>query len=290
MTNPLIAARDEFAARHPERREVLNARDWGVIDSGSGGAGGGDRPALLLIPGTLGRADIFWQQIAALAPHLRVIAVSYPASGGIADWAGDLCALLDARGIGRAAVLGSSLGGYLAQYLAGAHPDRVSHLFAANTLDSAAGVASRQPYAQDLDHAPIADLRAGFQGAMQAWGQAHPEQIDMVEFLLAEVGGRIPEAEMRARLNALKRGPELPPVGLPPGALTVIDAADDPLIPPPMRAAVRARMPGAAGFRFLWGGHFPYVLRPGLYSGLILARLGLAPLVAGWTGEGEFQA
>ncbi len=276
MTNPLITARDAFATRLPEARETLSGRDWGVIDTAGPG------PALLLIPGTLGRADIFWQQIETLAPHARVIAVSYPASGGIEDWAGDLCAMLDARGIDRAAVLGSSLGGYLAQFIAGAHPARVSHLFAANTLHSVQGIAERQPYAQDLDHAPIEALRAGFLNALQGWGQAHPDQADLVAFLAAEVAGRIPEAEMRARLNALKRGPELPPVTLQAAALTVIDAADDPLIPPPMRTAVRARLPGAAGYRFLRGGHFPYVLRPALYANLIATRLGLAKPDAAW--------
>ena len=281
MTNPLMDARDAFAARHPEAREMLGGRDWGVID------GGGEGPALLLIPGTLGRADIFWQQIEALAPQLRVIAVSYPAAGGIAEWAGDLAALLMARGIERAAVLGSSLGGYLAQYLAAVQPERVAHLFAANTLHSVQGIDARQPYAQDLDTAPIEALRAGFLDAMRAWGQAQPDQADLVEFLMREVDGRIPEGELRARLNALKRGPELPAMPLPAAAITVIDAADDPLIPPPMRAAVRARLPGAAGFHFLWGGHFPYVLRPALYSNLIAARLGLAPLDSAWTAEGE---
>lgn len=284
MTNLLIQARDAFAARHPESRESLNSRYWGVIDTG------GDGPALLLIPGTLGRADIFWQQITALAPRLRVVAVSYPDAGGISDWADDLVALLDARGLGSAAVLGSSLGGYLGQYMAEMHPGRISHLFAANTLDTVAGIDTRQPYAQDLDNAPIDALRAGFLNAMRAWGEAQPDQADLVDFLIAEVGGRIPEGEMRARLNALKRGPELPPATLAGQAMTVIDAADDPLIPPPMRAAVRARLPGATCYRFLWGGHFPYVLRPDLYTGLIAARLGLMPLAADWAGTPELEA
>lgn len=288
MTNTLIAARDAFAARHPEARETVNARDWGVVDTG--GDSGAERPALLLIPGTLGRADIFWQQIDALAAQARVIAVSYPASGGIAEWAEDLCALLDTRGIDKAAVLGSSLGGYLAQYMAGMHPARVSHLFAANTLHSLQGIETRPPYSADLDAAPIAVLRAGFLDAMRAWGQAQPDQIELVDFLIAEVGGRIPEGEMRARLNALKRGPELPPVSLAPSALSVIDAEDDPLIPPPMRAAVRARLPGAAGFGFRWGGHFPYVLRPDLYTNLVAARLGLAALDASWIGKEDREA
>ena len=41
MTNPLISARDGFAAAHPEERVTLNTRDWGVIDAGTG-------PVLLL--------------------------------------------------------------------------------------------------------------------------------------------------------------------------------------------------------------------------------------------------
>ena len=118
---------------------------------------------------------------------------------------------------------------------------------------------------------------------MQAWGESHPDQADLVEFLLAEVGGRITEGEMRARLAALKHGPELPAITLPGAALTSIESTDDPLIPPPMRDAVRARLPGVTGFRFLWGGHFPYVLRPQLYTNLIAARLGLEPLAPEWT-------
>lgn len=284
MTNPLIAARDAFATKHPETRISLNGRDWGLIDTGAGSQ------TLLLIPGTLGRADIFWQQIEALVPHLRVLAVSYPDAGGIADWCADLLALLDEKGIEQAAVLGSSLGGYLAQYIAGQAPARVSHLFAANTLHSVEGLETRPPYSADLANAPIETLRAGFSMAMAAWGESHPDQADLVEFLLAEVGGRILEGEMRARLSALKHGPELPAISLPGAALTTIESTDDPLIPPPMRDAVRARLPGAAGFRFLWGGHFPYVLRPQLYTNLIAARLGLEPLAPEWTMNEVLEA
>lgn len=283
MTNPLIAARDAFAAAHPEAREVIHGREWGVVDTGGAG------PVLLLIPGTLGRGDIFWQQIAALSPELRVIAVTYPATGGVADWAGDLDALCAARGLGPVAVLGSSLGGFVAQYLAGTCPDRVGHLFAANTLHSVEGVATRQPYASDLHHGPIETLREGFGTGLRAWAQAHPDQADLIELLLAEVGGRIPEPELRRRLLGLKEGPVLPPCPLPPDRVTTIQSDDDPLIPPPMRDAVRARVAPGAAFRFLWGGHFPYVTRPDAYVALIRERMGLAPRT-GWTNGAEPQA
>lgn len=283
MTQTLIAARDAFALRHPEARFIHQGRDWGVIDTGGPG------PVLLLIPGTLGRADIFFHQIAALAPDLRIIAVSHPAGGALAEWVADLAALLDARGVGQAAVLGSSLGGYLAQMLVGLHPDRVRHLFAANTLPTVRGLDGRPPYSSDIWAAPIDELRAGFGRGLTAWAATHPEQAGIVALLMAEVGGRIPEPELRARLDVLKRAPELPACPLPPARITVIDAADDPLIPPEWRAAVRARLNPGAAFGFVTGGHFPYLARPDLYTALIAARLGLAPLPAAW-GPGPEHA
>ena len=54
-------------------------------------------------------------------------------SFGVADMAGDIVAMLDAAGIGRAHVLGASLGGMVAQELAIRHPERVDGLVLACT-------------------------------------------------------------------------------------------------------------------------------------------------------------
>ncbi len=285
MTNALMTARDAFLIRHPESRVTLDGRDWGVIDTGGSG------PAFVFLPGTLGRADVFFAQIAALARYRRVLAVSYPDSGGVPEWSPSLTGLLDARGIDQTAVLGSSLGGYLAQYFAATQPGRVSHLFAANTLHDTALARSRPPYSSDLWAAPIEELRAGFALSMNALKAAHPELTDMVDFLLAEAGGRILEGELRARLDAIKTGPVLPPLSNAAATATVIESLDDPLIPPPMREAVRARNAPAPAFRFLWGGHFPYLLRADLYANLLLARLGHVPLSDEWIEQdGVFAA
>ncbi len=285
MPNALMKSRDAFLARHPEIRIALDGRDWGLIDTGGAGE------VVLFLPGTLGRADVFFQQIDALAPHMRVLAVSYPASGGVVEWSASLVTLLDRLGIARVAVLGSSLGGYLAQYFAGTNPGRVRHMFAANTLHAVDEAARMLPYSLDLWASPIADLRAGFSRGMTAWLQAHPDHADMVDLLLTEAGGRILEPELRARLEAIKTGPVLPPLANTAANATVIESADDPLIPAPMRAAVRARNAPAPAFRFGWGGHFPYLIRPDLYSGLLLARLGIAPMPAEWVqADGLFTA
>lgn len=284
MTNALIASRDRFAAANPEERVVVAGREWGVVDTGGAG------PALLLIPGTLGRGDIFWQQIEALRGRARVLAVTYPATGGIAEWADDLAALMTDRGIDRAVVLGSSLGGYLAQYMAAVHAGRVERLVAANTLCSVALVRQVPPYSSDLDNGPIGELRDGFGKGLRAWAASHPEQADLVALLLAEVGGRISEPELRTRLNGIKRAPELPAVGIPTERIVTVEAADDPLIPPFMRDEVRARLNPSVACRFEAGGHFPYVARPALYTALLEEQLGLVPTGSTAWGEGEVRA
>lgn len=281
--NSLIKSRDRFGESHPEERMTINGRTWGVVSAGREG------PALLFIPGTLGRGDIFWQQMEALQNRARTVAVCYPASGGVAEWSDDLAILCSKLGLSSVTVLGSSLGGYVAQFFAAAHPELVSRLIAANTLASVRDLGTRPPYSSDLDHAPIDELREGFGRGLKAWAQAHSEQRELVELLLAEVGGRIPENELRTRLNALKRGPELPPLALSQERIATVEAADDPLIPPAMRESVRARLRPAISYRFESGGHFPYVVRPQHYTTLLEEQLGLPLTGEGW-GEGAMRA
>jgi pimeloyl-ACP methyl ester carboxylesterase len=284
MSNGLIASRDRFAAENPEERVVLNGREWGVVDTGGTG------PALLLIPGTLGRGDIFWQQIEALRDRARVLAVTYPATGGVAEWSDDLALLFDKRGIASAVVLGSSLGGYLAQYMAAAHAGRVARLIAANTLCSVGLVRQVPPYNSDLDNGPIDVLRDGFGVGLRAWATTHPDQAELVDLLLAEVGGRIPEPELRTRLNGIKRAPDLPAVEISADRIVTVEAADDPLIPPFMRDEVRARLAPSVSYRFESGGHFPYAARPELYIAMLEEQLGLVPDGSTEWGGGEVRA
>lgn len=225
MTNQLIEARNNFTAKNPEQRALLNGRDWGFWDVGTG-------PVLLMIPGTLGRGDVFWQQIEALSDRLRIIAVSYPDSGGIADWSADLHSLLTQLGVEQLSLLGSSLGGYLAQYFASQYPEQVTKLFAANTLNTVIGRDQKPPYSMDLANADIANIRAGFNAGLGGWAEAHPDQADLVELLLGEANGRILEGELRARLSALKLGPELPKNN---NDAVTIETKDDPLIQEDMK-------------------------------------------------------
>ena len=254
---------------HPEQRLEVNGRSWGAISLGNSG------PALVLLPGTLGRADIFWNQMDALQNQARILALSYPETGGVTEWTQDICVLMQSYSMASATVLGSSLGGYVAQYLAATHPEIVDNLIAANTLPSIEVLASTPPYNTDIDALPGADLMAGFRKGLVDWAVEEPHRADLVDLLLAEVAGRIPEAELRTRLKALQGAPELPAQKLPKKHIFTVESQDDRLIPPPVRAALRQHLDPQRSVSFEHGSHFPFVTEPQSYTQMIREILGL---------------
>jgi pimeloyl-ACP methyl ester carboxylesterase len=100
------------------------------------------RPWLVLIQG-MGFDRSGWEPVLpALRRSFRLVLVDNRGTGRsgrpdgsftVADMAGDVVAVLDAAGIGRAHVLGASLGGMVAQELAITRPERVGRLVLACT-------------------------------------------------------------------------------------------------------------------------------------------------------------
>ena len=98
---------------------------------------GTGEPPIVLLHGLGWSADIWLDAMEHLAPHRRVIALDLPGHGGSdapdgsyrPSWlAGGVRAWLDANGIGRAVLVGNSLGGLTAATLAATWPERVTGL------------------------------------------------------------------------------------------------------------------------------------------------------------------
>jgi len=100
------------------------------------------RPWLVLVQG-MGFDRSGWEPVLRKLRHrFRLVLVDNRGTGrsdrpagsfAVADMAGDVVAVLDAAGVGRAHVLGASLGGMVAQELAITHPERVDRLVLACT-------------------------------------------------------------------------------------------------------------------------------------------------------------
>ena len=107
-----------------------------VVDVGTG-------PPLILVPGIQGRWEYMRPAVAALSAHFRVLTFSlsgerhsgrhYDSARGFDDFADQLEAVLDARGISSAIVCGVSFGGLIALRFAARRPDRTLALVLAST-------------------------------------------------------------------------------------------------------------------------------------------------------------
>src|SRR3712207_6417432 len=125
----------------------------------------GEGPPLLLIGGLgLGRWGWF-KQVPAFSRHFRTITFDVRGErsleNGVGDLVGEVVSLLDHLGVKKAHVLGTSLGGFVAQELALVRPDLVDRLVLVCTSYGGRGPASMSPGA-------LAD--------MMGWGSFNPEE------------------------------------------------------------------------------------------------------------------
>jgi len=258
---------EEFRRRHRERTVRAGGQSWRVIETkGPRGA-----PVLVMLPGTLGTAEIFWNQIAALKGRVRVVSVTYPAVGDIFKLADGLAALFDKLGIEKASVIGSSLGGYLGQWFAAQHPERVETLYIGNSLTDPMTVSPARQPAAALRRAPATAHQAIVLGSVETWPEPEPV-FRRLKAILRHSGRKlISGATLKARVLAAATGKEVPPPVLPQARTVIIECADDPLIPRAAQEAMRRKYPRAKLYRLARGGHYPYITRPADYT-KILAR------------------
>ncbi|HUQ41952.1 MAG TPA: alpha/beta hydrolase [Candidatus Limnocylindrales bacterium] len=103
----------------------------------------GDGRPLILIHGGLGSTGMFGPNLPALAMGRKVIAVDLQGHGRTADidrpihpktMAGDVIALIEQLGLGKTDVMGYSLGGAVAMWVAILRPDLVRKVVAASTV------------------------------------------------------------------------------------------------------------------------------------------------------------
>lgn len=266
---------DTFRRRFPVRRLRVDGLVWNFIEAGPGGRAAKTAPALLMLPGTLGTAEIFWNQIAALRGQARVVSVSYPLVTDIARMADGLAALLTRLGVDRATIVGSSLGGYLAQIFAARHPHRVRKILIGNSLSNPSGPHPSGRSAADLARLPGSFHRKMILGSLENWPEPEPVFRRLHE-ILRESGTRLLSARaLKARVMVLRGGPEVPRLRLADDQVEIIDCEDDPLIPAATQKDVRRRYPKAKHHRFKVGGHYPYIVRPEAYSAILRQSLGL---------------
>ncbi|MEP6972411.1 MAG: alpha/beta hydrolase [Betaproteobacteria bacterium] len=247
---------------------------WKLIET----RGTKNGPVLLMLPGTLGTASIFADAMLALGDKVRMVSVTYPLIEDIERLADSLAGLMDALGITRASIVGSSLGGFLAQHFAARHPQRVDRLILGNTLCDPAltrRIVARQPV-DALRAQPPRVHRDMVVNSVRSWPETDPRTARL-KAILIDSGTRLLSARaMKARVMAVQAAPPVPRLDVPGDHITIIDCADDPLLPRAVQDDVVRRYPGARHVRLDSGGHYPYIVRTDDYVAALKQALAIA--------------
>lgn len=221
------------------------------------------------------------EQVRLIAPDLQGFGGSDEAlPEGIAAWADDVVAILDAVHVsGPAVVCGISMGGYVAQHVAARHPDRVAALILvdtrleADTAEARAGRADLAAKVGRLGLAILADamvprLLADSAEARAAAGRADLEtrlhsmimaqRVEAVQAALEALGARPDMTEAMRRLRA----PTL-----------LVTGAEDAITPPACLQAAEAIIPRAKLLIVPAAGHMVPLEQPEVFNAAVLEFL-----------------
>lgn len=244
---------------YPAQTKNVLGDEWTYIDTQQG------ESVVVLLPGAGGTSEVFAQQILALAPQQRVIAVDYPPMLDPARLANGLDLLLTRLEVTQALICGTSLGGHLAQFFAACFPERIRKLVVSNSFVSI----RRRGLPPSFDPMQIA--------------QKTPEQVKLEKIeaiksspdsplkpVLLEQAQRLPAKVAWARNLAVLMAVPTPQLTLGREKVLIVDCEDDLIVPAPMRNELRDRYPDHV-HSFKTGSHFPYLIHPTEFTALLSA-------------------
>jgi len=248
----------------------------------------GSGAPLLLLHGIGSNGESFAPQLAGLADRFRVVAWDAPGYGGSddhplakprpRDYAAIAAGLIAALGLGRAHVVGQSLGSLMAAALARHHPGSVDRLVLASAAggyclgpDDAYPPALQTRLDDMAQHGPtgMADRRA----KLIAGPNADAETVAAVHRVLAQTRPH----GYRQAVELLKQGDlvaDAPFIAAP----TLVACGDLDTVTPPERCrAIAAAIPGARYQSLGPVGHGCYIEDPPGFNAAVAAFLASAP-------------
>lgn len=248
-----------------EESVLVGGVEWRYLTSGNGPEG------LVLLHGMGGAGDIWWQQVNALDDRYRILAPTYPAVSSLQELASGVIGIMDREGIARAAIVGTSLGGYLAQYLMAQWPERITRVVLGNTFPPTDFYAEdRRVEGALLPVLPGWALMRFFRSTIESQLYPASGRSELVRaYLLEQSHGGMTKAQFVGRFRCVVsrfRQPDPNATGIP---VLIVESDNDPSVPEHLRARLREAYPGSEVVTLEGAGHFPYLNRPDRYSAVL---------------------
>ena len=254
-----VGSLQAFRSNNPPASLEVNGLKWEYLSTGSG------PQTIVFLHGMTGSYDIWWQQIEALKDSYRVVAVTYPAAASLAKMENGLLAILAKEGVDKFNVVGTSLGGYFAQYLVSRNPERIEKAVLANTFppndlikEKNGAIGSLIPYLPEWLVMNV--LRGSFAGSIYP---ASGNDEMTLAFLNEISAGRMRKGQVAARYACIVEKFDPPTDTTIP--LLIIEASNDPLVEAALREQLIDTYPTAKVVT-VDNGHFPYISTPDFYT------------------------
>lgn len=256
----LVCQLAEVRRRVQTRRDPATGLVWEYVVWGEG-------PTVVFLHGMAGGYDIWFRQLLAIGETCRVVSVTYPPLRRLRPLADQLLDLIADVAEGPLVVVGSSLGGYLAQFLVASAPERICGAVFGNTFPPNDVLRDRSRWRIRLARVlPSRVLVAAYRRNVDRAIVPAAGGSELVRAYLHETG-RITKGVFLARYECVvdqfevSRSVDVP--------LLVIQARNDPLVPEPLRESMAEVYPGAEVVDLGDVGHFPYLNDADRYSRLV---------------------
>lgn len=254
-----VESLQSFRLQNPPKTIEVNGVTWEYVSLGEG------EETILFLHGMTGAYDIWWHQLEALQSNYRVIAVTYPAVDSLAEMETGVLSVLDAEGVDKFNVVGTSLGGYFAQYLTARHADRITAAVFSNTFPPNDLIAEQnKTIGAALPFLPewlvIDVLRGSFAGSV--YTASGSDELTLA--FLNEIGyGRMRKSQVVGRFHCVVEKFDAPNLQIP---VMIIEADNDPLVAAELREQLKEQYPSAIVHTLHAVGHFPYLNMPDEYT------------------------
>lgn len=264
--NPEIQASLLHFREYPKTKLNIEGIDWEYLSIGNG------KQYVLFLHGMGGAYDIWWQQIEYLKEDFNIISITLPEVHSLQAATNGIITILNNEEIDKTTIIGSSMGGYIAQYFMSTHPNKVNKAVLGNTFPP-----------NDLYKIKNAKLRklvpffpewfvmSKFKENVTTTVIPASENSKLVEaYLMEQYSGLMSKNQFIGRFDVV-----LDHFNIQRSAIhktipiLIIESENDPLVPIILRKKLKNTYSEAIVSTFKDKGHFPYLNRPNEYNTIL---------------------
>ena len=248
---------------HPTKTLSHDSRNWDYLSIGEGSE------HLLFLHGMGGAYDIWFQQIEALADSFHIISLTLPEVNSLSAASSGILKILNEEKIDQVSLIGTSMGGYIAQYFLEEHSDRLAKIVLGNTFPPNEVFQQENGGMRKL--VPLFPewlVMSTFRNNVAENVLPSSEHSKLVEaYLLEQYSGLMTKEQFIGRFDiVLEQFDTDKSKGDHPVPMLIIESDNDPLVNEDLRGELKEMYQDAEVFTFTQKGHFPYLNQAQTYN------------------------